>query len=182
MRRRSTSIRSSRKFFGKLVKKIGGAVKIVAKKAIKGVAQFTLGPAPESHQGRSSRFSSGCSNGPLASCRWPCSPWRNALFRNSASPSRRRRHRRCRRCRGADFSRYVAQGRRLGWIGRRPGCPDTSAGGRHRCPQLAVWREYPVIPVKCIGGGGTSAASLAMKSSGSSAMCVVPSRYGVSRV
>jgi hypothetical protein len=32
-------------FFGKLVKKIGGAVKTVAKKAIKGVAQLALGPA-----------------------------------------------------------------------------------------------------------------------------------------
>src|ERR1043165_8710703 len=32
-------------FFGKLLKKVGGAVKSVASKAIKGVAQLALGPA-----------------------------------------------------------------------------------------------------------------------------------------
>jgi hypothetical protein len=34
--------------------------------------------------------------------------------------------------------------------------------------------------VKCTRGGGTSAAKRAMKSKGSSTMCVVPSRYGQS--
>lgn len=39
--------------------------------------------------------------------------------------------------------------------------------------------QYPVIACQLIRSGGTSAARRAIRSSGSSTMCVVPSRYGV---
>jgi hypothetical protein len=47
---------------------------------------------------------------------------------------------------------------------------------RHRCAKLAVRGEHPMKPVRCIRGGGISAAKRAIRSSGSSTMCVVPSR------
>ena len=39
--------------------------------------------------------------------------------------------------------------------------------------------KTPWYPVRCIRGGGTSAVRRAIRSSGSSTMCVVPSWYGV---
>jgi hypothetical protein len=55
-----------------------------------------------------------------------------------------------------------------------PRCAGVTAARSLLCGANTPWYR-----VRCIRGGGTSAASLAIRSSGSSTMCVVPSRYGV---
>lgn len=64
------------------------------------------------------------------------------------------------------------------------GSTGTALPPTPRCAGVTAERSLlwgantPWNRVRCIRGGGTSAASLAIRSSGSSTMCVVPSRYG----
>jgi hypothetical protein len=69
------------------------------------------------------------------------------------------------------------------WRGRIRGRPlrrtPAPLRGRHRRAPPAVRANTPWNLVIGIRGGGTSAASRAIRSGGSSTMCVVPSRHGV---
>jgi hypothetical protein len=56
--------------------------------------------------------------------------------------------------------------------------PTPRCAGVTAARSLLWGANTPWNLVRCIRGSGTSAASLAIRSSGSSTMCVVPSRYG----
>jgi hypothetical protein len=56
----------------------------------------------------------------------------------------------------------------------RPRCAGVTAARSLLCGANTPWKR-----VRCMRGGGTSAARRAIRSSGSSTMWVVPSRYGV---
>lgn len=69
-----------------------------------------------------------------------------------------------------------------GLAGSTGGCfvaPLPRCAGVTAARNLLFGANTPWNLVRCIRGGGTGAASRAIRSSGSNTTCVVPSRYGV---